>query len=64
MLARKPFTLIAAIIFLIVALVHAYRHTSGFSVVIGGEAISMTISWVGLAVAALLAIMLIVEARR
>jgi uncharacterized membrane protein len=64
MLVRRPFTFIAAIIFLIIAFAHVYRLATGFQVVVGSHTLPMPISWVGLAVGALLGIMLIVEARR
>jgi uncharacterized membrane protein YdbT with pleckstrin-like domain len=64
MLARKPFTLIAAIIFLIIALAHAYRLSTGFQVVLAGDTVPLSISWIGVAIGAILATMLTVEARR
>jgi hypothetical protein len=60
----KPFTLIAAIVFLIVAAAHAYRIYTGFPVTVGAHDIPMMASWIGGAVAALLGIMLLVESRR
>lgn len=64
MLARKPFTLIAAILFLIVAAAHAYRLATGFPVVIGNQPLPISASWLGLAIGLLLALMLTREARR
>ena len=60
----KPFTTIAALVLLIVAAAHVYRLVVGLSVSIDGHILPMWISWVGAAFAALLGIMLIVEARR
>jgi hypothetical protein len=61
---RKPFTTIAAIMFLLAAALHAYRIYSGFSLVVHGHAIPVWGSWVGVAVAAFLGVMLIRESRR
>lgn len=60
----KPFTLIAAIVFLIVAAAHAYRIYTGFPVVVGAHDIPMMASWIGGGIAALLGVMLLVESRR
>jgi hypothetical protein len=60
----RPFTLIAAIIFLAMALVHIYRLATHFQIVLGSHAIPMSVSWLGIAVPALLAVMLFREARR
>ena len=62
--ARKPFTLIAAAIFLLMAVAHLYRITTGFDVTIGGTMLPQWVSWVALAVTGLLAVMLFREARR
>jgi preprotein translocase subunit SecY len=61
---RKPFTLLAAVIFLLMALVHLYRVASAhFVVVIGSYHISETVSMVAILVAGLLALMLFRESR-
>ncbi len=60
----KPFTTIGAIVFLVVAAAHGYRLYAGLPVVVGGHDIPMMASWIGGAVAALLGIMMLVEARR
>jgi hypothetical protein len=41
---NRPFTLIAAAIFLVMALVHAYRLVTHFQIVIGSHAIGMAVS--------------------
>ena len=64
MIARKPFTMMGAILFLAVAAAHAYRLATGSEVMVGGSAVPMSVSWVGLVVAGLLGVMLLVEARR
>jgi uncharacterized membrane protein YecN with MAPEG domain len=50
------YALITALIFVLVALIHAWRIYNRWTAQIGPHAISMNVSWVGLVVAALLAI--------
>jgi len=64
MTERRPFTKLAAVIFLLMALVHLYRVIVGFDISIAGTHVSQAVSWLGLAVTALLAVMLYGEARR
>ncbi len=64
MIARKPFTLIAALLFLIIMAVHLYRLAVGLEVVTGRAVVPQTASWLGAAIAGLLGVMLIIEARR
>ena len=64
MARNRPFTFVAAIIFLCMALVHLYRLAVGFDVTIGGTPVSMAVSWVALLVTALLSVMLFREAGR
>jgi protein-S-isoprenylcysteine O-methyltransferase Ste14 len=63
MTRTKPFTMIAAIIFAIVALVHLYRLFTHFQVVFGSHSIPMWLSYVGVVVPGLLAILLYRESR-
>jgi len=60
----KPFTHVAALVLLAVAAVHAYRLYFGLSVVIADHSVPLWVSWPGAIVAALLGLMLFVEARR
>ena len=60
----KPFTIIGAIVLLVVAAAHAYRLYAGLAVTVGGHDIPMDASWIATAVAALLGIMMLVESRR
>ena len=60
----RPFTLIAAIIFGLIALVHVYRIMTEFQVVIGTHAIAQGVSWVAVAVTAALSVGLFREALR
>lgn len=59
----KPFTRIGAFVFFAVAAVHAYRIWADLSVVVGGHDVPLAVSWVGGVVAALLGVMLLIEAR-
>ena len=60
----RPFTTIAAAIFLLMALVHVYRVTVGFPVKVGTLEITQAISWIALIVSLVLAVGLFREARR
>ena len=60
----KPFTTFAAAIFALMALAHAYRLATNCEVAIGGTVLPLWVSWIGLAVTALLAVMLWREGRR
>ena len=60
----KIFTLLGALVFLVVAAAHAYRLYTGMSVTVGGHVIPMSLSIWGGAVAAILGFGLLFEARR
>ena len=60
----KPFTLIAAIIFGLMALLHAYRLVTHFQVIVGSHTLAQGISWIALVVTAALSYGLFREARR
>lgn len=60
----RPFTLIAAVIFGLIALLHAYRLATHFQVILGSHTIAEEVSWVGVIVAAVLCYGLLREARR
>ena len=64
MTGRKPFTLIAAVLFGLIALVHAYRIATHFQVVFGNHTIAQGLSWVAVVVAAVLSYGLFREAKR
>lgn len=61
---KKPFTLLAALIFAIIALVHLLRLVFGWEVTFNGAVVPHWLSGVGLAVAAGLAVMLWRESRK
>jgi hypothetical protein len=60
----RPFTMIAAIIFAVMAVLHAYRLLTHFQVIVGSHTIAESISIVAILVTAVLAIGLFREARR
>lgn len=60
----KPFTTIAAVIFALMTLVHAYRLMTDFQVIVGSHTISMSVSWVAIVVTAVLCVGLFREAKR
>ena len=64
MKARRPFTTLAAAIFLLIALAHLYRVLAGLDVSIAGTQIPQWVSWIALVFAAVIAVMLSREARR
>ena len=64
MFSRKPFTTIAAILFGLAAVVHAYRLVTHFQVVLGSHTIAQSLSWIAVIVAAVLSYGLFREAKR
>jgi len=64
MTRSRPFTMIAALIFLLIALVHAYRLAVGIPITIGHAVIGQSISWAGLVIAGGLSLGLFREGRR
>lgn len=64
MTRSRPFTMIAAILFGLAALLHVYRLITHFQISAGSHEISMTVSYVLIVVAAILSYGLFREARR
>ena len=60
----KPFTMVAALLLLVVAAAHAYRLIAGIPVIAGGHDVPLWVSWPGAIVAALLSVMVFVERRK
>ena len=60
----RPFTMIAAVIFGLMALVHVYRIMTHFQVIVGTHDIAQGVSWVAVAVTAVLSVGLFREAMR
>lgn len=59
----RPFTLISALVFFAVALVHVYRVFTHFQVIIGSHTIPLWFSYFGVVIPALLAILLLRESK-
>jgi hypothetical protein len=64
MTSNRPFTLIAAVIFALMALAHAYRIMTHFQVIVGTHEIAQAVSWVALVITAALSIGLFREGLR
>ena len=60
----KPFTTIAAAIFALMAIAHAYRIATGFPVSVGSVNVGQEVSWVAVVITAVIAVGLFREARR
>jgi hypothetical protein len=60
----RPFTLIAAILFALMALAHAYRLVTHFKIMAGSHLLPMWLSIIAILVTAILAVGLFREARR
>ena len=64
MTSNRPFTLVAAAIFGLMALVHAYRLVSPFEVTVGPCHLPMWVSWIAILITGGLSFGLFREARR
>ena len=64
MMGRKPYTILAAVIFGLMGLLHVYRLFTHFQVIVGSHTIPQAVSWIALVVTAGLSWMLFREARR
>ena len=64
MTTNRPFTLLAAVIFALMALVHLYRIVTHFQIILGSHVIPMTASWIAIAITGLMAVMLYRESQR
>lgn len=62
-MTRRPITRIAALIFFLMALVHADRLFTHFPVIVGSYTIPFWLSYFGVVIPALLAILLLRESR-
>jgi uncharacterized membrane protein len=54
-MAQRTFSLITAVLFFLIALLHAARLLRGWQVTIEGAVVPIWISWIGLVIAAYLA---------
>lgn len=64
MSGRKPFTLIAAIIFGLMVLLHVYRIATHFQVIFGSHTVPQGVSWIALVVTGGMSWMLFRESSR
>ena len=62
--SRKPFTLFAAVIFALMALVHIYRIVTQFQIIVGSHPVPLAASWIAIFVTGALAVMLYRESQR
>jgi hypothetical protein len=63
-MGNRPFTLIAAVLFALAALLHLYRLFTHFQVILGSHTISQAVSIVAIVIAAIMAWGLYRESRR
>lgn len=63
-MGNKPFTLLAAVIFALMALVHAYRIVTHFQIIVGSHVIPESASWLAIFITGALAVMLYRESKR
>jgi len=63
-MGNRPITIIAAIIFALMALVHVYRLVTHFQIMVGSHIIPESVSYAAIVVAGALAFGLFREARR
>jgi len=63
MTRSRPFTTFAAIIFAIIALAHLYRLFTNFQIILGSHSIPIWMSYAGVLIPAILAVMLFRESR-
>jgi hypothetical protein len=54
-MTQRTFSLISAVLFFLIALLHAVRLLRGWQVTIEGAVVPIWLSWIGLAIAAYLA---------
>ncbi len=54
-MTQRTFSLVTAVLFVLIALLHAVRLLRGWQVTIEGAVVPIWISWMGLAIAAYLA---------
>jgi uncharacterized membrane protein len=54
-MTQRTFSLVTAVLFFLIALLHAVRLLRGWEVTIAGAVVPIWISWIGLAIAGYLA---------
>ena len=50
-MTQRTFSLVTAVLFSLIALLHAVRLLRGWQVILGGAVMPLWISWIGLAIA-------------
>ncbi len=63
MSTRRPFTLIAAVIFALMALAHVLRIAVDFQIIVGSHSLPMSVSYLALVITGILAVMLYRESQ-
>jgi hypothetical protein len=61
---RRPFTLIGALLLLVVAAAHVYRAVQGIDAAIGNEMVPMVVSWGAAAIFGIAGLMTLLELRK
>jgi len=61
---RKPFTVIAALLLLLVAAVHVYRALTGMELVVNGQDVPMMVSYIAAAITGLVGLLTLMELRK
>ena len=61
---KRPFTLLAAILLLVIAIAHLLRIVDGWQVTVADSIVPLWVSWIALVVSGGLSVMLFREARR
>jgi hypothetical protein len=54
-MTQRTFSLVTAMLFLLIALLHAVRLLRGWQITIEGAVVPLRVSWIGLAITAYLA---------
>ena len=60
---NRPFTMIAAVLFALIAIAHIYRIATHFQIILGSHPVPLWMSWIGVLVPGVLAVMLYRESR-
>ena len=54
---RKPFTVISALLLLLIAAVHVYRALTGMELVVNGQEVPMMVSYIAAAIAGIIGLL-------
>jgi len=61
---RKPFTMIGAILLLLIAAMNVYRTYSGMDLTVSGQAVPMMVNYVTAAIFAIVGLLTLTEIRK